>query len=206
MHEQIPLMFQNPIQTPIQPVLLCHREIRAQQHIHGAVIEPFPVQPELAARIDQPVHHQQFHHLRPTHLFPAPRQLLFPEPIQFQLPPQLARQPAIAVWSRPPQLHLAQLHLQAVNGFGRHRPVFGKQAQRFVALLLLIEHRQRLTPGRLLAVVDLSEIQNAALRHFARLQPPAFFDAVIAMLLAVLDPLMTAQKHARQQNARNRIA
>jgi hypothetical protein len=35
----------------------------AQQNVHGAVIEPLPVQPQLAARIDQPIHHQQ---LRPS--------------------------------------------------------------------------------------------------------------------------------------------
>jgi hypothetical protein len=42
---------------------------------------------KLAARIDQPIHHQQLQHLRPGYAFPSARQLPRPEPIQLQLPP-----------------------------------------------------------------------------------------------------------------------
>ena len=59
-------MLQNPIQTPVQPIFFRHRKILPQQNIHRALIEPLPVHTELAARIDQPVHHQQLQHLRPS--------------------------------------------------------------------------------------------------------------------------------------------
>jgi hypothetical protein len=38
------------------------------------VIEPMPMQPELTTRLDQPIHHQQFQHLRPGYAFPSRRQ------------------------------------------------------------------------------------------------------------------------------------
>src|SRR5438874_4019834 len=64
MHEQILLMLQHPIQTPVQPIFLRNCKVLPQQNVHGAVIEPLPVQMKLAARIDQPIHHQQLQHLR----------------------------------------------------------------------------------------------------------------------------------------------
>jgi len=48
-----------------------------------------------------------------------------------------------------------ELDLHAVLGFRRNRPALRKQAQRGIALSLLVEHLQRLAPGCLLAVVDL---------------------------------------------------
>src|SRR5712692_9331446 len=78
MHEQRGLMWQHSIQTTIQPVFFGNRKILPQQHLHRAVIEPLPVHPKLAARIDRPVHHQQFQDLRPGYAFPSLRQLLRP--------------------------------------------------------------------------------------------------------------------------------
>ena len=87
MHEQILLMLQHPIQTPVQPIFLRNRKVLPQQNVPGAVIEPLPVQMKLAARIDQPIHHQQLQHLRPSYAFSPSRQFPGPEPIQLQLPP-----------------------------------------------------------------------------------------------------------------------
>jgi hypothetical protein len=44
--------------------------------------------------------------------------------------------------------------------------------------LPFVEHFQGLAPGRLLAVVDLSQIQHAALHDLAGLQAPAFLVSV----------------------------
>jgi hypothetical protein len=63
----------NPIQTPVQAVFFRYRKILSQQNIHGAVIEPVPMHPKLAARLDQPVHYQQFQHLWPRYAFPPLR-------------------------------------------------------------------------------------------------------------------------------------
>ena len=64
-------MFQHPIQTAIQPVLFRHREVLFQQRVHGAFHEPLPMHSKLAARLQQPVHHQQPQHLLPTHRSPG---------------------------------------------------------------------------------------------------------------------------------------
>jgi hypothetical protein len=58
--------------------------------------------------------------------------------------------------------------------------------------LLLVEHLQALAPGRLLAVVDLAQIQHPPLHHAPGLQATALLDAEIAMLLAVLLPPVTS--------------
>ncbi len=57
--EQLRLVRQYSIQTTIEPVLLGHREVHCQQLGHGGLIEPVPMHTEFAARLDQPVHHQQ---------------------------------------------------------------------------------------------------------------------------------------------------
>src|ERR1019366_3491658 len=202
MHEQLLLVFQHPIQTQVQPVFFRYRKILPQQNVHGAVIEPLPVQPKLAARIDQPIHHQQLQHQRPGYAFPPQRQLPRPEPIQLQLPPPLAPQPAVAIRPRSLQLHLAELHLQAVDCVGGNRPVLRKQTQRRKPVLFLIKYLQRFAPCCLLAVVDFPQVQHLPLRYFPRLQTPTFHYRVVAVFLPILDPRIAAQKHAPLQNAR----
>ena len=88
---------------------------------------------------------------------------------QFQSTPQFATQPIVTEGSRAPQLHLAQLDLDGVQGIGWYGPVFREQAQRGGPLLALVEDFQRLAPDGPLAVVDLTQIQHAALDDSARL-------------------------------------
>jgi hypothetical protein len=47
-------MFQHPIQTAIQAVLLGHGEVRSQQCIHGGAQIPVTIHTKLAARSQQP--------------------------------------------------------------------------------------------------------------------------------------------------------
>ena len=61
----------------------------------------------------------------------------------------------------------AQTHLDAVDGVGWNLPVIGKQTHGGETLLGFIEHFQRPAPRCLLPVVDLTQIQNCALRRFA---------------------------------------
>ncbi len=202
MHKQILLMFQHSIQTAVQPVFFRHRKILAQQDVHRTLIEPLPVYPKLTARINQPVHHQQFQHLRPGYASPSLRQLLRPEPIQLQLLPQLASQPAVAIRACSLQLHLAELYLHAVDRVRRYQSILSKQTQRRESMLLLIEHLQRLAPSRLLAVVDFAQVQHLPLSNFPASQTPAFHHRVVAMFLPILDPLVAPQKHVHWQHAR----
>jgi hypothetical protein len=75
-------VFYCPISLAFQPVFFRRGKILPQQHVHCALAEPLPIHPKLAARIDQPIHHQQFQHLCPGYAFPSFRQLLRPELIQ----------------------------------------------------------------------------------------------------------------------------
>src|SRR5208282_2109559 len=120
---------------------------------------------------------------------------LLPELAQPQLSPQLAPQPVVAKRPRPPQLHLLQLYLHAIQRVGRQRPVLGQQAQARGPLFGFVKDLQRLAPRRLLAIVDLSQIQNSPLHHPARTQPPTLLHAPIAVLLAVFDSLIRTQVH-----------
>src|SRR5215203_5157141 len=97
---------------------------------------------QFAARIDQPVDHQQLQHLLPTDCFPTVRQSFLPEPIESQLAPQIARQPAVAERTRSPKLQPAQLHLQTVYRISGNFSIFWKQTQRARALSLFIEYIQ----------------------------------------------------------------
>ena len=155
--------------------------------------------PKLAARLNQPVHHQQLQHFFPAHRFAAFRQALLPELIQSQLPPQLAPQPAVAEHTRMSQLQFPKPDLNAIDRIFGQDSVFGKQAQRRVFLPLVIEYRQTLPPRRFLLVVDLSQIQHGPLRRLACRQPPVLHDAEVAMLLAVLLSRCAAQKHLQRR-------
>ena len=89
MREQLLLMLQDPIQTAIQAILLRYGKILSQQFPHGAAIEPLPMNTKFAARIEQPIDHQQPQNLLPVHRL-APDiflQPLLPELLQIQLPP-----------------------------------------------------------------------------------------------------------------------
>ena len=193
--EQSRLVLPDAVQAAIQAVLLGHGETRAQQISQGALVKPLPVQTELTARRHQSAHHQQLQHLRPRHFLPSLAQALFPEFAQPQLPPQLASQPVVAKRPRPPQLHLLQLHLHAVQRIGRKRAVLGKQTQARGPLLDFIKHLQRLAPRRLLAIIDLAQIQHPPLHHSARTQPPTLLHAPVAVLLAVFLALVRSQVH-----------
>jgi len=130
------------------------------------------MQPELAARIDQPIHHQQLQHPLPRYGLPLGGQPRIPKLVQPQLAPQLATQPAVAPDSRTMQLHLVELDLNAVDGVAGNLAVFGEQAQLGEPLLALDEDFQGFAPSGLLAVIDLAQVEHAALSHLAGAQAP----------------------------------
>jgi len=97
---------------------------------------------------------------------------------------------------------LPELDLNAVDRVARKVAVFRKQAQLSEPLLALIEDFQRLAPRGLLAVVDLAQVQHAALSHLPGAQAPVLDHAEIAMLLAVFVPPVRFQMHRYRQNGR----
>src|SRR5581483_2710268 len=150
---------------------------------------------EFAARIEQSIDNEQPKHLLPAHRFTAFGQTLLPELIQTQLLPEFTCQPAAAEDARTLQFQPAQPYLHAVDGVGGKIPIVGKQAHRGEALFGFVKHFKRLAPRRLLPVVDLTEIENSALRRLAAGHAPVFNNAEVAMIFAVLAAIRAAQKH-----------
>ena len=106
--EQIRLVHQQPVQAPIQIVLVRQGEVRAEQIAHRTPFIPLPMQPPLAAGVDQAVGDQCLQHVQPPCALPRGGQPGRPEIIQPQLIPHMTRQPAGAPLSRPVQPQTAQ--------------------------------------------------------------------------------------------------
>ncbi len=80
-------------------------KVRTQEIGHRTVAEPLPMQPPFAARSDQPVAGENLQNLIPPRPLAARRQAIGPEPIEFQLLPQLPGQPARAPLPRALKPH-----------------------------------------------------------------------------------------------------
>src|SRR5207248_4232465 len=114
--------------------------------------------------------------------------------------------PATAESAWSPQFQTTQLDRYAVYRIWRNLPVVGKQAYGGGALFLLIEDLQSLTPGCLLLVIDLTQIQDRSLYSAAAGHAAVFHEAEVAVVLAVLIAICAAQEHWKQQHARNPAA
>src|SRR5579871_85424 len=150
---------------------------------------------QFAARIEQTIDGEQLQHLFPTHRFPAFGQTLLPELIQTQLAPQFTSEPAVAEDARTLQFQAAQSDLDTVDGIGRKLPVIGKQTHGGEALFGFIEYVERLSPRRLLAIIDLAEIENGALHSLAARQTTVLHHTEVAMIFTVFAPVCAAEKH-----------
>src|SRR5215467_5145059 len=116
--------------------------------------------------------------------------------------PQLAGQPAVAEHSRPPQFQPAQFYLHTVQRISRQFPVVREQAHGGVTFFVLDKYIQRSSPGGLLLVVDLAQVQNRPLHGLTASQPMILDDAEVAVVLAILSSVGAEQEHGKQQNAR----
>jgi hypothetical protein len=131
-------------------------------------------------------------------------QQLIPGAVHEPLPVQakLAARIEQAIHHQQPQ-HFLPTHRQRI---GRNFPVVREQAHGGVALFVLVEDVQSLAPCGLLLVVDLAQVQHGPLYRLATQQAPVFDDAEAAAVLAVLVAIGAAQKHRKQQHARNPTA
>lgn len=128
-------------------------------------------------------------------------QVLSPELLQVQFIPQPATQPAITEEARPFKRQFGKLNFQSVENLGRNVPVLGEEADLLSELINFIEDLQALAPGRLLRVIDLTQVENGSLGRTTHAQTPVFDDAKIAMLFAVFFASVKAQKHVVGQQS-----
>src|SRR5260370_6708605 len=104
--------------------------------------------------------------------------------------------PAGAPLARAMQLHRIEPHLHPkALGLIRHRPFGRKQRKLPMPPTPLVEPFDHPAPRRVLAVVDLAQIQNRTLHHPTARTAPAFDNAPITVLLAVLPSPCESQIH-----------
>src|ERR1700719_5326249 len=106
MTEELFLVLEHLIQTTIERVLFDQRKIFIQQISHRALLKPLPMQPPLAARINQSVADQGLQYMLPAYSLPTVGQTVGPELIQPQLLVQFAGQPTGSPLPTQMQLHL----------------------------------------------------------------------------------------------------
>src|SRR6266478_8114962 len=154
------------------------------------------MQSPLAARRNQPVGRENLQNLIPPRSFPARRQAIGPEPIKLKFLPQLPGQPARPPLPRTVKPHLGQAKLND-GGIACNRlaTIIGKQRQRPGKARILVEHLDRLAPGRRLRGVDLAEIQHMPLHHAAAIETLVLDHVPVVVRLAVLLSLCASQKH-----------
>ena len=93
------------------------------------------------------------------------------------------------------QLHAIKPHLHALAlRVVRNRAIGGKQRKLSVAASVLVKRLDHATPGFMLAVVDLAEIQHLALHHLPGHAAAVLNNIPIPMLLAVLETLVALEK------------
>ena len=97
------------------------------------------------------------------------------------------------------QLHRIKPHLHAMRlRMFRDRAIGWKQGELRAALSVFIEGFDLPTPGFMLIVIDLAEIQHRALHHFAASTALVLDNAPVAVLFAVFETSVESQEHANQ--------
>src|ERR1700682_4179285 len=98
--------------------------------------------------------------------------------------------------ARVMQLHRIEPHLHPkAPGMIRYRTLGRKQRKLSMPPAPLVEPFDHPAPRRVLAVVDLAQIQNRTLHHPTARAAPAFDNAPITVLFAVLPPSCESQVH-----------
>jgi hypothetical protein len=119
--------------------------------------------------------------------------------------PKRAGQPTGAPLTRALELQLIELDLHHITAKLGDLAVFRKDRHLSRLALALLNYLDHLTPGRLLLIIDLAEIEHLTLYDTITTTAPVLHDAPVAVFLAVLEAFGRTQKHARMSDkpARN---
>ena len=98
--EEGALVGQQLVQASVQGVIGQHPSRTAEQILHGAVFIPVAMQPPLTTGVDELITHLRLQHLEPLRALATHWQTRLPKPVEFQLLPELERQPARAPLTR----------------------------------------------------------------------------------------------------------
>src|SRR6202030_2667702 len=115
-------------------------------------------------------------------------------------------EPAGAPLARAMQFHRGEPHLHRKTlGLIRHRPFGRKHASLRIAPAPLVEGCDDPAPRRVLAVVDLAQIQNRTLHHPTTRTATTFDYAPVTVLFAVLPSSCESQVHGPRGYAQTKI-
>ena len=156
-----------------------------------------------AARSDQPVSRRNLEQSRPIGALAGRGEFLGPELIQAQLPPEIAGQPAGTVLAWTAQLIILQAQGQGWRVRGGRRAVGGKEAAGFGLARIGVENIQSFGPGGMLGVVEIAQVKEGFLMHWAGGMTDAFDHAPVAMFLAIFFSFGRAQKHVAMMMPQN---
>ena len=98
--EEGALVGQQLVQASVQGVVGQHPSRTAEQVAHGAMFIPLAMQPPFTTGVDELITHLRLQHLEPLRALATHWQTRLPEPVEFQLLPELERQPARAPLTR----------------------------------------------------------------------------------------------------------
>ncbi len=183
---ELPLVGQQAIESPIQPVVVDQRGGQREQVFQRGAAVPVLRDVQLARRLAQPRQHQHRGHGRPRHRFPAFGQQPLQQLVQPQGAPERPPQPDIPKGAPPLQANAFEVDGDRVVGFARLeqvglRPIAGDRT------------RQRLRAGATMHV-QLAEVRNGLLDHRAP-DPHGADELPVGVNLAVLPSRRVAQIH-----------
>jgi hypothetical protein len=188
------LVGQEMIQGPVEPVFV-HPLLRDPADVleRRPRVEPL-LDPKLRRGGNQTGRGQDEGHHRPRDLLPSPPHPLLEQFVQPQQVPQVAGEKHLAEVPRPLPPHPVEDDLHHPLARRNRGRVARKQLQ--LALVRLpVENRDRLAPRRLRRAVQLPEVCQCPVLWTAR-GPHRFDERVVAVVLAVLAPVVDLEKHA----------
>ena len=80
-------------------------------------------------------------------------------------------------------------------------PILREQADLLSEMINFIEDLQTLAPGRLLGVINLTQVQHRALNRSPKAQSAVFDNTPIAMLFAILFASVVTRKHVAERKS-----
>ena len=157
---QRPLVRQQPVERPVQTVVVDPLHRHAQEIRQRRPPVPILGDVQLARWLAQPRNHQDRRHRRPRHPLTTRRHLLDTKPIELQRAPQPPAQPDVAKTPRPLQPNLLQPN--------RHRLASIPGQLEKLVLLAPARDLQRQPPSpRASFPVKLAQLCNRLLHHLA---------------------------------------
>jgi hypothetical protein len=135
------------------------------------------------------------------HLAALAAELAVPEGVQPELPPQQGGRPTVAEAARLAHAQGGKADLDDILRRRRGALAVGEEPALEQLAVVLVDEVQRVLPTAFLTRVEFAQVQDLALDGAPAVHPQAFAHRIVDMLLAVLAPDASLQKHAPSNHA-----